>query len=217
MIIIPLDRRLRPVPAVFALAVILAGTLPTLAPIPARAQPPVLGDQAQDCDISRALGIRLEGCSRGLAIGGPAGMPEQAPAAPPATPTDPAAPPSLAPRPAPEFKAAFKINFEFGSARLTADAQRLLDKIAQVLNAPAAASLRFRVAGHTDSVGSASRNQQLSQQRAQAVVTYLSVDASHPLAATRLEAVGKGSSEPLIPANPAAGENRRVEITNLGR
>ena len=75
--------------------------------------------------------------------------------------------------------------------------------------------MRFRVAGHTDSVGSAARNQTLSEQRAQSVVTYLTT--THHLAPARLEAVGKGSSEPLIPANPTAGENRRVEITNLGR
>lgn len=53
----------------------------------------------------------------------------------------------------------------------------------------------------------------LSQQRAQAVVDYLTQQDG--IAAERLSAVGKGSSEPLNTRNLAAPENRRVTIVTV--
>jgi outer membrane protein OmpA-like peptidoglycan-associated protein len=72
------------------------------------------------------------------------------------------------------------------------------------------AKASFTIEGHADPRGSAARNQQLSQARAQSVVDYLA--QAQGLAAARLKAEGKGSSELLKPDTPAAPENRRVTI-----
>ena len=67
------------------------------------------------------------------------------------------------------------------------------------------------VGGHTDNTGSVAGNQTLSQQRAQAVVKYLSgagVDTS------QLKAVGYGQDKPIADNATSAGkrENRRIEF-----
>jgi outer membrane protein OmpA-like peptidoglycan-associated protein len=174
----------------------------------------LLGNSASECDISLALGVSKPGCTqpvkrpgtRGLSIGNADQMQVPAPGE--------ATTPAHAPVAHPHRSAAFQIKFEFGSARLTEEATQILDRIGAVLSAPDAARTRFRIAGHTDGVGSPVRNQKLSEERAESVKTYLtgrfSIDGS------RLEAVGKGSHELLDRDNPAAAVNRRVEVTNLG-
>ncbi len=138
-------------------------------------------------------------------------------ASPPPAPAVPAAP---APQPAvtraepQEFRAAFQINFEFGSDRLTAEAMQILDRVGSVMGAGSAAQVRFRIVGHTDSVGRSSYNQSLSERRAASVKRYL-MDR-HSVAAWRLESLGMGESQPLNRADPADGINRRVEIINIG-
>ena len=73
--------------------------------------------------------------------------------------------------------------------------------------------LRLRLEGHTSAEGDAAFNQKLSEARAQAAVAFLveheGIDAS------RLEAVGKGSSELKNTADPMAPENRRTEFIVL--
>lgn len=68
-----------------------------------------------------------------------------------------------------------------------------------------------RINGYTDSTGSASYNQTLSQNRAQSVATYLS---QHGISPQRLAAAGYGSGNPIADNNTATGraQNRRVEI-----
>ncbi len=56
--------------------------------------------------------------------------------------------------------------------------------------------------------------QVLSQRRADAVKDYLVHEER--VAPARLQAVGKGPSEPVNPADPYARENRRVVVINLG-
>jgi len=67
------------------------------------------------------------------------------------------------------------------------------------------------VIGHTDSVGSDAYNQALSERRAQSVVNYL---GDHGVARVRLEAVGRGETQPRTTNATEAGRqlNRRVEI-----
>ena len=65
----------------------------------------------------------------------------------------------------------------------------------------------MKIVGHTSSEGDTALNQKLSEARAQAAVDFL---VSRGVEATRLEAIGKGSSEPIDEQNPEA--NRRTEF-----
>ena len=117
-------------------------------------------------------------------------------------PAPPSAKPSLS----------LQIQFDFDSARVSTESQHVLVNLAQALDAPALLNSRFAIEGHTDAKGAAGYNLKLSEARAAAVVAFLKgngVDAS------RLEASGKGSSEPANSAKPLAAENRRVRIVNL--
>jgi len=68
-----------------------------------------------------------------------------------------------------------------------------------------------RVVGHTDNVGSAAYNNQLSQERAMAVARELIATGT---AASRITVSGRGFYEPITSNATAAGraQNRRVEI-----
>lgn len=111
------------------------------------------------------------------------------------------------------------ILFDFGSAELRADHSPTLSLIAEVLDFYADAQII--VVGHTDSVGSDSANQALSERRAQSVVDALV--ASQGISADRVSAEGRGGSEPVADnTNPDGSDNpegrqlnRRVEIVVL--
>jgi len=68
-----------------------------------------------------------------------------------------------------------------------------------------------RIEGHTDSSGSAEINQQLSQQRAEAVMQALE---ARGVDAARLSAEGYGAERPLASNDTEEGRsaNRRVEV-----
>ncbi len=68
------------------------------------------------------------------------------------------------------------------------------------------------VAGHTDSTGSESYNQSLSERRSNSVSTYL---RSQGVISDRLITVGMGELRPVADNSSATGRqaNRRVEIT----
>lgn len=70
----------------------------------------------------------------------------------------------------------------------------------------------IEVAGHTDSVGTDSYNQQLSQRRAEAVAGYM---GSRGILRDRMITVGAGETRPISSNDTDAGraQNRRVEIT----
>jgi OmpA-OmpF porin, OOP family len=116
-------------------------------------------------------------------------------------------------RPAKPASAQMLITFATNSTDLTSTARGALDKVARALQSDKLAAYKFRVEGHADPRGNADANMTLSQQRAQAVVDYLTQQDG--IAAERLSAVGKGSSEPLNTRNPAAPENRRVTIVTI--
>ena len=101
--------------------------------------------------------------------------------------------------------------FEQGKSDLSEGAKFVLHDLAKVMeNNP---ELRLRLEGHTSAEGDAAFNQKLSGDRAQAAVTFL-VD-HEGIDASRLEAVGKGSSELKNKENPLAPENRRTEFIVL--
>ncbi len=108
------------------------------------------------------------------------------------------------------------VQFATGSADLTPVAIRTLNDLGRALTDPSLAGYRFRVEGHTDTVGSEAANKVLSERRAAAVVEYLA--ANFHIDRTRLEPVGMGEEGLLIATPPQTPEarNRRVQVVNLG-
>lgn len=101
--------------------------------------------------------------------------------------------------------------FAKGKADLTDDSKIALHDLAKVMKQNP--ELRLRIEGHTSAEGDATVNQKLSEARAQAAVDFLvSKEGIDP---SRLEAVGKGSSELKDPANPTSDVNRRTEFEIL--
>jgi OOP family OmpA-OmpF porin len=103
----------------------------------------------------------------------------------------------------------YQIQFETGSAVIKQASYKLLDEILQ--SAVVAEGLKVGVYGHTDNVGNDGSNQKLSEERANAVKSYL---LSKGLPAQRIESKGFGSANPIADNSTAAGkaQNRRVQI-----
>ena len=108
------------------------------------------------------------------------------------------------------------VNFATGSATLTPQAAGALGSLGQALASAELAPYRFRIEGHTDTVGDARQNMALSQRRAEAVRDFL--NKRYGLAPGRLLATGLGESQPLVPTADQTPEptNRRVQVLNLG-
>jgi outer membrane protein OmpA-like peptidoglycan-associated protein len=107
------------------------------------------------------------------------------------------------------------VQFQSGSANLTPAAIHTLDRLGRALASPQLEADRFRIEGHTDTVGTRDINKPLSQHRAEAVAAYL--ESKFGIAASRLEAVGVGEDDLLIstPDQTPEPRNRRVHIVNL--
>lgn len=108
------------------------------------------------------------------------------------------------------------VDFATGSAELTPQARQTLDQLGKALSSQDLGKYRFRIEGHTDTVGSAATNLTLSQQRAQAVAAYL--ERTYAIAPTRLQPIGMGEQGLLVRTPPQTPDarNRRVEVINLG-
>lgn len=98
------------------------------------------------------------------------------------------------------------INFNFDGATLDSQSRAVLDQQATwIKQFP---EVRFRVFGHTDSVGSSGYNKSLGLRRARAAVSYLS---SRGINRSRLEAVVSfGETQPLIVTQGRERQNRRT-------
>ena len=106
------------------------------------------------------------------------------------------------------------IQFAFGSTQLTPKSSATLQNLGEALNHQLADQKSFLIEGHTDRKGTRTYNDELSKGRAEAVKDYLVHEAG--VSPDRLQAVGKGYSEPANPKNPYAAENRRVVVVNKG-
>ena len=106
-------------------------------------------------------------------------------------------------------RASLRVTFVTGSAELTESGRREAEKFLAALSAPSLAGKKFRIEGHTDSVGSRDTNVELSRRRAQALVEYLATQGAE---ASRFNVIGYGPDKPLAGLDPSAGANRRVEI-----
>jgi len=100
--------------------------------------------------------------------------------------------------------------FGVDSGRIKPGFHSTLDKISGVVNKYG--KTRLTIAGHTDSTGSDTYNQGLSERRAQAVEGYLLGEKVYP---GRLSAVGYGESQPIADneTEESRRRNRRVDIT----
>jgi len=107
-----------------------------------------------------------------------------------------------------------RVQFEFGSAELTAAAKAELGKLGAALQSEELSSFRFSLVGHTDAVGSDAANLNLSRARAKSVRDYLV--GEFDIDPSRLKASGMGEADLYDPADPSNALNRRVVITNLG-
>ena len=98
--------------------------------------------------------------------------------------------------------------FMQGKADLSEEAKFVLHDLGKLMNKYP--ELKLRIEGHTSAEGDAEVNQKLSEDRAQAAVTFLveheGVDAG------RLEAKGFGSSKLKNSDDPMSPENRRTEF-----
>lgn len=103
-----------------------------------------------------------------------------------------------------------KITFDPGSATITAEANPVVDDIAEILQR--CPDLRIRIAGYTDSQGRESMNQQLSQQRAEAVLSAL---RARRVPVASFEATGFGEENPIASNDTEEGReaNRRIEFS----
>jgi outer membrane protein OmpA-like peptidoglycan-associated protein len=99
--------------------------------------------------------------------------------------------------------------FDTGRSTLKPGADRDLDRLAQALKDNS--NTRVMIEGHTDSVGSAAYNEELSMRRAQAVADAL---RTRGVSSDRYESKGLGKSFPVASNDTAEGraQNRRVEI-----
>ena len=148
-------------------------------------------------------------------------VPPPPPPSEPRVRREPAPPPTASIAPAPRFEkmtlSATEL-FEFDQATLRAP-QPKLDEIARVLKENPHIE-RVTITGYTDRLGTDAYNARLSQRRAEVVKGYL---VSQGVPASRLTAVGKGESNPVVNCNQKDQQalikclepNRRVEVEQI--
>lgn len=172
-------------------------------------------------------GIRVPGASEGTtqpttpsqppaAVAGP-GAPTMSPGATSSSrPTQAVARPPVRETTSDAPSASITVMFATGSAVLTPEAERALAPLGRALSSQDLSAFRFRIEGHTDTVGDAASNQALSERRAAAVREYLiNKFGVNP---GRLEAVGLGETQLLVPTpdGTSNARNRRVQVVNIG-
>jgi outer membrane protein OmpA-like peptidoglycan-associated protein len=175
---------------------------------------PLVSSQAADTpnasQIINSLTPGSDMTTRGIRLGG------QPPAA--AKPGTPAATGGMArpSTPVAQGEANLSVPFASGSSTISPAAARVLDQLGEALTSPKLAAFKFRVEGHTDTVGAPEMNKTLSEQRAASVTEYLVTKFNIDRA--RLTPVGMGEEGLLVATGPnvANSANRRVLVVNLG-
>ena len=103
----------------------------------------------------------------------------------------------------------FDIKFDFDSYKIRKESERPLNELIQMMHDYP--QMTVEVYGHTDSIGTAEYNQRLSENRAKAVVEYIS---SHGVSPSRIKSFGYGLKYPIDTNSTEEGRfrNRRVEF-----
>ncbi len=101
------------------------------------------------------------------------------------------------------------IYFRSGSARLDSESEPILNALVEIIQR--CPGINVVVEGHTDSIGSDELNQNLSENRAESVLTYL---ANAGILSARLTSIGYGESRPVAPndTDRDRGRNRRIQF-----
>ena len=193
-------------------------TVPILASMPLLQSPASAQGNPSSAQIIQSLkptGDLLQGGTRGIRMANPGANPRHTTArhathiasasAAASTPAEVSAP-----------SVSLSVEFATGSANLTPRAQRTLDELGKALTSDTLSQYRFRVEGHTDTVGPRQYNKGLSQQRADTVARYL--EDRFSVKSDRLDPVGMGEEGLLVPTPPNTPneQNRRVNVVNLG-
>lgn len=103
------------------------------------------------------------------------------------------------------------VEFEPGKAEILPSMVSDLQKLGQLLSQHP--ELKLKISGHADAAGDATTHQELSQLRADAIRNFLI--AEHHIDSERIQAIGYGSTQPLIPWSDREADrriNRRVEF-----
>lgn len=102
------------------------------------------------------------------------------------------------------------IYFDYDSAEITTKAKAQLAALGLALVSPELAAHSYLVGGHTDAIGSADYNRDLSLRRAASVRRYLI--QAFDISPKRLLVVGFGFDRLKTPEKPRSPANRRVEV-----
>jgi OOP family OmpA-OmpF porin len=140
-----------------------------------------------------------------------------APVAEPAPAPEPAPVPVVAAEPCkPTFEtitlSAEKL-FAFDNSKMQAGAKPILDEVVEKLKAHPEFKLVV-VEGHTDRIGSAEYNKNLSGKRATDVKNYL---VSQGVDASRLQVIAKGESEPVVACDGVKNRKALIECLQPNR
>ena len=125
-------------------------------------------------------------------------------------------PPARPSEPPPRTAVTLNVLFGSNSDAIPPTAHAEIDKLGTLLSWSQYTDYIIQLEGHTDSQGSAQKNQILSEKRVQNIKTYLV--QNFRLDPERVRTVGYGESRPLASNDTPEGrsQNRRVEVVNLG-
>ncbi|MBN2196362.1 MAG: OmpA family protein [Polyangiaceae bacterium] len=121
--------------------------------------------------------------------------------------------PDEVPREVQEFTGVLQgIEFDLGKATIRPRSHPILDKAVRVLTDYP--TLRIRILGHTDNLGTREKNLALSADRAESVKAYF---VEKGVDSNRVETAGRGPDQPLVSNDNEQGrqKNRRIEIELL--
>jgi outer membrane protein OmpA-like peptidoglycan-associated protein len=108
-----------------------------------------------------------------------------------------------------------EVYFDYDSSAITVAAKPTLTSLGKALQAKELKGQSFLLAGHTDGTGDRNYNQDLSERRAASVKQFLIENFG--VSESELVATGFGQTQLKIPSDPAAAQNRRVQVINVGQ
>lgn len=140
------------------------------------------------------------------------GVAKRLPEATPQPQANPSSRLAVGPRPTPKPLPTIDLEvlFAYDSDALTPQAMAKLSSLSSALSDPRLQHSTLIFIGHTDAVGSAAYNNDLSLRRARSVANY--VRATMGLPSSQIEAVGVGFSRLKNTFDPASAQNRRVQL-----